>query len=92
MTKSDEAIAEGILGTQKPALIAGQKVLINEPKSTISQTITAPLRTSDTKVLAGRAIAPRGAGLTPKGKINIVANAEKNATELYNMVRTGKIK
>ena len=92
VTKSDEAIAEGILGTQKPALIAGKKVLINEPKSTISQTITAPLRTSDTKVLAWRAIAPRGAGLTPKGKINIVADAEKNATELYNMVRTGKIK
>ena len=69
-----------------------QVVQIPVQKKWIMETLTWPLRTKDTKVLAGKALTPSYAGKTPKQAIQLISDVEKNTQDFYNRVRTGEFK
>lgn len=53
------AAIEKIQGKTAPAEFNGKLVEIQQPETGIGEFVTTPFREKDTKVLAGRAIAPR---------------------------------
>ena len=68
----------------------GNKV-VQIPKSTVSAGITQSIVRPSIKTLAGRAVSPRGTGLTSKQRLQATANAERNVREYWSKVRTGKL-
>ena len=85
-------IAKKIGQETAEAVFDNKKVLINKPERGIGEIITKPVREKSTKVLAGRAVSPRGAGMSDKQKVKLVENTEKNVRQLHKLNRTGVLK
>lgn len=87
------AAVEKVQGKTAKAVFNGKEVEIQQPKTGIGEFVTAPFREKDTKVLAGRAIAPRSVGVNknPKQKAKLLANTEKDATEFHAQIRSGEL-
>ena len=76
----------------KPWVIEWQQVEIPVHKKWVYETITKAtwLRTSDPKVLAGRAVSPRTLWKSDKMKLVNIANIETRTKQFYNNVRLWK--
>lgn len=75
----------------RPWLIDWVGVDIPVQNRWIVETLSTPLRESDTKVLAGRALSPKTVGKNDKQKLKSVQDVEKNTNQFYVNVRTGKL-
>ena len=73
----------------RQAKIGNQVVQI--PKSNLATGITQAIVRPSIKTLAGRAVSPRGTGLTSKQRLQATANAERNVREYWSKVRTGQL-
>lgn len=80
---------EGVSDGMRQAKIGNKVVQI--PKSTVSAGITQSIVRPSIKTLAGRAVSPRGTGLTSKQRLQATANAERNVREYWSKVRTGQL-
>lgn len=81
--------SEGVSDGMRQAKIGNKVVQI--PKSTVSAGITQSIVRPSIKTLAGRAVSPRGTGLTSKQRLQATANAERNVREYWSKVRTGQL-
>ena len=90
VTPAEMRAIEKIQGKTVKAVFNDKEVEIQEPETGIGEFVTTPFREKDTKVLAGRAIAPRSVGVNknPKMKSKLYENTEKDANEFHSLVRS----
>lgn len=90
-TTEDKILRETWLQTQK-GLIWGKEVEIPVQKTWILEKVTKPWQTTDTKILAWRALSPRVTWKWRKWRLSAVADAETNLKKFYENVRTWVLK
>ena len=92
-TAQEEKLIRQIEGETAKGIFNGKVVDVPVPEKTLMQRITAPMRTNDTKVLIGRAIAPRSVGVNakPARKVKLYENTEKDFREYHGLVRSGEL-
>lgn len=89
---AEEKILESIGWNVAQWIVNWKKVKVPVPKEWIITKISTPLRTSDPKVLTGRALTPSYAGKTPKQMLKSVWEMTDNVKNFYSQVRTWKMK
>lgn len=89
---AEEKFAKSIWQATAEWVIDWEKVLIPKPEKTFIETVTWPIRPSDTKKLAWRALTPSYWWTqSPKQVLETATNAEKNLRTLHKLVRTWKL-